>query len=130
MDSMIKTQKQLYNKTTDTVVQKYVNEQMIPYFTKMANENPNFELRDVECTKIIYNFIDTKTNEEVSVELYIGDDDEYLKANPQLSKKIEWCTNITYRGTHVGDSGIKVDDGFKQVLKNVKARHKAGTIDV
>lgn len=66
----------------------------------------------------IYNFLDTKTNEEFELFMKISEREEYLKQNPHIQKVI--TTPMIVSGVSTRD---KVPDGFKEVLSKVAEAH-------
>ena len=67
-----------------------------------------------------YNFRNINTNEEFEISMKIADLDAYKDENPHLQQFIKSPPSI-------GDAmrlGLKKpDDGFRDVLKNVKSHH-------
>ncbi len=74
----------------------------------------------------IYSMRDNTTLEEFEVNMKYSDLEEYLKQNPNIQQ-------IFTKFPATGDParlGIKrIDDGFRDVLKNVKHHHKKDSIN-
>jgi hypothetical protein len=74
----------------------------------------------------IYSIMNTDTEEVYEVNMKFADLEHYLKDNPNL-------TQVFNRFPSLGDSvrlGLrKPDDGFKDVLKNVKHHHRRNSIN-
>jgi hypothetical protein len=74
----------------------------------------------------IYSIRDNTTNEEFEVNMKFSEMENYLKDNPHLQQ-------IFNRFPSLGDSvrlGIrKPDDGFRDVLRNVRHHHKKDNIN-
>ncbi len=73
-----------------------------------------------------YTFKNTNTNETFDVSMRIAELDQYKLDNPHLSQLI-------VRAPSIGDAHrmglIKPDDGFRDVLRNVKHHHKKDNIN-
>jgi len=74
----------------------------------------------------IYSIRDNTTNEEFEVNMKFSEMENYLKDNPHLQQ-------IFNKFPGLGDSvrlGIrKPDDGFRDVLRNVRHHHKKDNIN-
>jgi hypothetical protein len=73
-----------------------------------------------------YTFKNTNTNETFDVSMRIAELDQYKLDNPHLSQLI-------VRAPAIGDAHrlgrLKPDDGFRDVLRNVKHHHKKDNIN-
>jgi hypothetical protein len=73
-----------------------------------------------------YTFKNTNTNETFDVSMRIAELDQYKLDNPHLSQLI-------VRAPSIGDAHrlgrLKPDDGFRDVLRNVKHHHKKDNIN-
>lgn len=68
-----------------------------------------------------YNFRNINTGEEFEVSMKIADLDAYKEAHPELQ---QFLTGAPALGDSVRLGLRKPDDGFRDVLKNVKDHHK------
>ena len=68
-----------------------------------------------------YNFRNINTSEEFEVSMKIADLDAYKEAHPELQ---QFLTRPPALGDSVRLGLRKPDDGFRDVLKNVKDHHK------
>lgn len=68
----------------------------------------------------VYSFENKETNEQFELTMSMAEREPYLEANPNIKQ-------IFTKFPGIGDPGrlgiTKVDDGFKDVLKNVKKHH-------
>lgn len=69
----------------------------------------------------------TETGEEFDIFLSMSERENYLKENPSLVQILK--TAPVYAGDNVRLTGPKTDGGFKEVLSNIKSKHKYSTID-
>lgn len=67
-----------------------------------------------------YTFRNNDTQEEFDIRMSIAERDQYVQDNPHL-------TQLLYKAPAIGDPirlGLKKpDDGFRDVLRNVKSHH-------
>jgi len=71
-----------------------------------------------------YKFFDKTRKKEFTVDMSISERDKYLKENPHIEQLVFGAPMIGYRiGSH------KIDSGFRDVLKEVKKKHRGSTID-
>lgn len=68
-----------------------------------------------------YKFLNNDTGEEFEEFMTISALDEYLKNNPHLTQLINGAPMI-----HSGRGMKKPDDGFKDLLKDMKKKHSGG----
>lgn len=68
-----------------------------------------------------YNFRNINTGEEFEVSMKIADLDAYKEANPELQ---QFLTGAPALGDSVRLGLRKPDEGFRDVLRNVKDHHK------
>ena len=73
-----------------------------------------------------YKFLDTNTGKEFDVFMSISERDVYLKNNPNLQQLVNGFPGMA-DPTRVGLR--KPDDGFKDVLKEIKGKHRKSTIN-
>jgi hypothetical protein len=73
-----------------------------------------------------YKFLDTNTGKEFDVFMSISERDVYLKNNPNLQQLVNGFPSMA-DPTRVGLR--KPDDGFKDVLKEIKGKHRKSTIN-
>jgi len=73
-----------------------------------------------------YNFKNKETGEEYSKFLFTSELEGYLKDNPLIIQTIS-------AGSQVGDpwrmGRIKPDDGFRDILRNIKKKHAHTTVN-
>lgn len=73
-----------------------------------------------------YTFVNTETNEEVNLIMSIAEWEQYKIDNPQMQQ-------ILKSAPAIGDSvrlGLRHhDNGFNDVLKNIKSHHRHSTIN-
>lgn len=67
-----------------------------------------------------YNFINNETGEEFSEFLNMSELDEYLKANPNVTQTVTAPAIVSGRGL------AKPDQGFRDLLKDIKKKHSGG----
>lgn len=65
-----------------------------------------------------YNFRDIETGEVTEVMMRMSELDEYKKNNPHLQ---QFLTGAPALSTSGGSTGLKIDNGFNDVLKKIKA---------
>ncbi|PCJ96723.1 MAG: hypothetical protein COA52_00520 [Hyphomicrobiales bacterium] len=70
-----------------------------------------------------YTFRDNDTNTEFDVEIPMTQRKEYLSKNPNLSQVLSKSNIVS------GVGGIKVDDGFKDILRTMKKNNPGSTIE-
>jgi hypothetical protein len=68
-----------------------------------------------------YNFRNLNTGEETEVTMKIAELDAYKEEHPELQQFLSKAPSI---GDPIRLGLKKPDDGFKDVLKNVKSHHK------
>jgi len=68
-----------------------------------------------------YNFRNINTNEEFEITMKISELDEYKNTHPELQQLLNRPPSI---GDPVRMGLRKPDDGFRDVLKNVKSHHQ------
>lgn len=68
-----------------------------------------------------YNFLNNETGEEFEEFMSISALDEYLKNNKHLTQLISGAPTI-----HSGRGMKKPDDGFRDLLKDMKKQHSQG----
>ncbi len=73
-----------------------------------------------------YNFKNQESGEEYSKFLFASELEDYLKNNPLVIQTIS-------NGSQVGDpwrmGRIKPDDGFRDILRNIKKKHAHTTVN-
>lgn len=74
-----------------------------------------------------YTFINNKTQEEFSLFMSMSEKDTYLIDNPDVTQTL-LAANPVCDPTRVGISS-KPDDGFRDVLRNMKKKHLHSTIN-
>jgi hypothetical protein len=74
-----------------------------------------------------YTFRNTKTNEEQEVFMKISERDEYLKNNPHIVQSITGTPGFA-DPWRLGRA--KIDDGFRDVLKNIKKNNRGADFDI
>lgn len=74
----------------------------------------------------IYNFRNLETGEETTELMKISELDEFKKNNPHLQ---QFLTGAPSLGDSVRLGLRKHDDGFNDVLKNIKSHHYKSTIE-
>jgi len=68
---------------------------------------------------------DTKTNKIEEVFMFMSELDEFLKTNPEKHIVPQAPAIVS------GVAGLrKIDNGFRDVLKKIKSKHRGSTIDV
>lgn len=72
-----------------------------------------------------YLFHNKETNEEWLEWMGISEADTYLAANPHIERLVHGCPAVTYRA----GTTIKPDDGFRDILKRVKSKHRGSNIN-
>jgi len=65
-----------------------------------------------------YNFRDIETGEVMEVTMRISELDDYKKNNPHLQQYLTAAPALSSDG---GGGGLKIDNGFNDVLKKIKA---------
>lgn len=65
-----------------------------------------------------YNFRDLETGEVTEVTMRISELDDYKKENPHLQQFLTAAPSLSTDG---GGGGLKIDNGFNDVLKKIKA---------
>lgn len=73
-----------------------------------------------------YTFLNTKTNEEFDIVMSMSELDPYKEANPHLQQLIKRAPALA-DPTRIGR--MKPDDGFRDILRNVKKSHKGSTVN-
>lgn len=71
-----------------------------------------------------YRFRDTISNMEIEMDLRISEYDEFLINNPTYEALITGVPML-HSGRGLG-GGLKIDDGFNDVLKEIKTKHSGG----
>lgn len=74
----------------------------------------------------IYSMRNNDTQEEFEINIKYSELDEYLKANPHIQQIF---TKFPAFGDPIRMGVRKPDDGFRDVLKNVKHHHKKDSIN-
>lgn len=72
-----------------------------------------------------YNFRNTLTGVESVEEMPISELDGYIEANPHMHQLPSTGIRLSYAGY-----GVKVDDGFRSVLKRIKKDYPRSTINI
>jgi hypothetical protein len=70
-----------------------------------------------------YTFIDLDTEVEHDDTLTVAKMEEYLEANPR--KRV-----VIKQSNFISGTGMKVSDGFKDILKTIKRNNPGSNIDV
>lgn len=71
-----------------------------------------------------YRFLDKNTKKEFQKDMSISERTKYLEENPHIEQLVFGAPMVAYRvGTH------KIDSGFRDVLKEVKKKHRGSSID-
>lgn len=71
-----------------------------------------------------YLFYDTKKKKEFKEFMSISEMTEFLKQNPHIEQRVNGAPMIGYRTLT-----RKPDSGFRDVLKEVKKKHRGSTIN-
>lgn len=71
-----------------------------------------------------YKFYDTTRKKEYFLDMKISELDNYLKDNPHVEQRVNGAPSLGYR-----TNNPKIDSGFRDVLKEVKKKHRGSTID-
>jgi hypothetical protein len=71
-----------------------------------------------------YNFLDTITGDEFSEWMGISEAELYLENNPHINRLVSGAPLI-HSGRGLG-GGLKIDNGFNDVLKEIKKAHSGG----
>jgi len=71
-----------------------------------------------------YKFLNTQTNEEIDIFMSISDRDKFLQENPNMEQLVNGAPII-------GHSTLtkKPDSGFRDVLSEIKKKHRRSTIN-
>lgn len=67
-----------------------------------------------------YTFLNNETGEEFSDFMSISELDTYLKNNPNVVQLVNGAPSL------IGGSGGKPDQGFRDLLKDMKKKHSQG----
>lgn len=73
-----------------------------------------------------YTFMNTETDEKIEITMKISERDEYVKNNPHMKQLITGAPSL---GDSVRLGLRKHDDGFNDVLKNIKSHHYKSNIN-
>jgi hypothetical protein len=70
-----------------------------------------------------YTFRNNDTSEEYTISLTLAERDQYIQDNnvTQIMTPPQFVSGV---------GGIKIDDGFRDMLKSMKSRNKGSTINV
>lgn len=71
-----------------------------------------------------YIFYDPNEDKELVIEMPISSYDGFLAENPNLHPRISGAPLI-HSGRGLG-GGLRIDDGFNDVLKEIKKKHSGG----
>jgi len=71
-----------------------------------------------------YLFKNTETDEEYTQLMGISECDRFLEENPHIKKLYNGGPPL-HSGVGLG-GGLKIDDGFNSVLKEIKKKHSGG----
>jgi hypothetical protein len=71
-----------------------------------------------------YKFKNTETDEEFIQFMGISEADTFLENNPHIKKMVHGAPML-HSGRGIG-GGLKIDNGFNDVLKEVKKHHNGG----
>lgn len=71
-----------------------------------------------------YLFYNKNTKKEKLVDMSISERTKYLEENPHIEQRVYGAPMIGY-----STNTMKIDSGFKDVLKEVKKKHRHSTID-
>lgn len=71
-----------------------------------------------------YKFINNSTGVEWEEFMGISEAEEYLKDNPDVSRLVNGAPMIV--GSAMGVSKTKPDNGFRDLLKDMKKKHSGG----
>jgi hypothetical protein len=71
-----------------------------------------------------YLFRDNNTKKEWLEWMGISAADKYLEENPHIERLVNGCPGI-HSGRGLG-GGLKIDNGFNDVLKEIKKKHNGG----
>lgn len=74
-----------------------------------------------------YSMRNTETGEEFDIYLSLSEREAYLGENKHI---VQILSAPTYAGDNVRLTGPKANEGFKDVLRNIKSHHKRSTINV
>lgn len=72
-----------------------------------------------------YLFKNKDTQEEWLEFMGITEADNFLEANPHIERLVHGCPRIGYRT----DVSMKPDNGFRDVLREVKKKHRGSKIN-
>lgn len=73
-----------------------------------------------------YLFEDTRTGEQIEMFIGISERDKVLEENPHLKQLVNGFPG-TVDPTRIGR--VKPDNGFKDVLKEIKKTHRGSTVN-
>ena len=73
-----------------------------------------------------YTFLNKETDEEFDILMSIAERDQYVQDNPHLTQVLRKAPSI---GDPIRLGKRKPDDGFRDVLRNVKHHHKKDNIN-
>lgn len=68
-----------------------------------------------------YTFLNKETNEEFNEIMTLTEREEFLKTNPHIEQLIFKTAPVLHSGRGLGLR--KVDDGFRDVMKNISKRN-------
>ena len=71
-----------------------------------------------------YKFLNKDTNEEVDIFMSISERNKFLQENPNMEQLVNGAPSIGY-----STLTKKPDNGFRDVLKEVKKKHRRSTIN-
>lgn len=71
-----------------------------------------------------YKFYDKVRKKEFLLTMSISDRTQFLESNPHIEQLVHGAPAIGYRTTTK-----KIDSGFRDVLKEVKKKHRRSTVD-
>ena len=71
-----------------------------------------------------YKFLNKETGEEFFEFMGISEADNYLEKNPHIERLVNGAPMI-HSGRGLG-GGLKVSDGFNDILKTIKKNHSKG----
>lgn len=73
-----------------------------------------------------YLFEDPKTGDQFEIDMKISERDEFVKNNPHLTQLVNGFPGMV-DPTRIGR--VRPDDGFRDVLKEVKKRNRGANIN-